>query len=54
MSSHYISISCSTEGCEAFDTIYTGDQYLDHFHDREWEGETIYAKCKEHDGGAEK
>ena len=54
MSSHYIFVSCPVEDCEKFETIYTGGEILDNFNDLEWEGETILAKCNEHDGRAEK
>lgn len=54
MSSHYIYVSCPVEECKAFDSLYTGDQYLDDFDDDAWEGETIHAKCKNHNGSADK
>lgn len=50
MSSHYIYVQCPVVECEASDAIYTGNEILDHFNDSAWEGETIHAKCKEHDG----
>lgn len=49
MSSHYIYVSCSTEGCDAFDSIYTGNESLDNFNDNTWEGETISVPCKIHE-----
>lgn len=50
MSSHYIYVACPAKGCEKRDSIYTGSEMLTDFNDREWEGETILAKCIEHDG----
>lgn len=49
MSSHYIYVTCSTEGCDSFESIYTGDAYTDLFDDagpESWEGSFITAKCK--------
>ena len=49
MSSHYIYVSCSTEGCDSFDSIYTGDATTDNFEDSghdSWEGETITIRCR--------
>lgn len=56
MSSHYIYVFCSTEGCGSSEMIYTGDIQTDLFHDsgpRSWEGEAIYIKCKKCLEGAE-
>lgn len=49
MSSHYIYVSCTENTCETFETIYTGDVYLDNFSDSAFEGETIYVPCKIHE-----
>lgn len=51
MSSHYIYIACSTEGCDSFDSIYTGsletqEGLFDDAGPDSWEGETIRARCK--------
>ncbi|WP_158588282.1 hypothetical protein [Galactobacter valiniphilus] len=49
MSSHYIYVQCSAEGCDAFESAYTGSIYLDRFSDDQWEGGTITALCREHE-----
>lgn len=49
MSSHYIYLACTTEGCSSYESIYTGDVYTDEFDDsgpNSWEGETIHVLCK--------
>ena len=49
MSSHYIYLACSTNGCNSHESIYTGDVQADDFEDsgpHSWEGETIRISCK--------
>lgn len=48
MSSHYIFIACSTPGCEARGSIYTGEDVVEGFEQDQWEMETICVPCDEH------
>ena len=57
MSAHYIYIACSTEQCDSFDSIYTGDATTENFEDAgpdSWEGETITILCRKCLTGREK
>lgn len=48
MSSHYISISCTTPSCTSYEQIYTGDVVTDLFESAgpdSWEGEYISVRC---------
>ncbi len=48
MSTHYLYLACSIEGCDTTESIYTGQAYTYEFDDEAWEGETIYVPCKKH------
>lgn len=48
MSTHYLHLACSVEGCNTSETIYTGQAYTYEFDDDMWEGETISVPCKKH------
>lgn len=50
MSSHYVYVSCDYPECDEYESIYTGNTELDAFSDSQWEGGTIYARFKKHEG----